>query len=156
MDTKSYLRQIERLDRMIQNKLTEIYQLKTMASNVTVANDRERVQTSADKDRLGATVAKLIDLENETDALIDELVNKKTHIIWQMEHMADIMHYRVLFERYVGKNEFNKIADGMNCSYRHITRLHGEALNEFEKLYGDEYLNTENLSYYVLKCPTMS
>ena len=37
MDTKTYLQQIERLDRKIQNKFSEIAQLKTMATSITVA-----------------------------------------------------------------------------------------------------------------------
>ena len=50
MDTKQYLNQIHRLDIQIQNKLSEIYKLKTMACNVTVSNDREIVQTSIRND----------------------------------------------------------------------------------------------------------
>ena len=52
MDTKQYLNQIHRLDIQIQNKLSEIYKLKTMACNVTVSNDSERVQTSIRNDKL--------------------------------------------------------------------------------------------------------
>lgn len=37
MDTKTYLQQIERLDRKIQNKFAEIEQLKTMATSISVA-----------------------------------------------------------------------------------------------------------------------
>lgn len=141
MDTKSYLRQIEKLDRMIQNKLTEIYQLKTMACGVTVANDRERVQTSSDKDRLGATVAKLVDLEKETDALVDELVDKKAHIIRQMENLPSPTHYHILFGRYVARKDLTDIAEEMFYSYGQIKREHGNALLEFEELYGREYLD---------------
>jgi len=35
---------------------------------------------------------------------------------------------------------FEKIADEMSYTYRHITRLHGNALVEFEKKYGKEYI----------------
>ena len=77
MTTKSYLGQIERLDRMIQNKLSEIYQLKTMACSVTISNDSERVQTSRDKDRIGSTVAKIVDLERETNNIIDNFIKKR-------------------------------------------------------------------------------
>ena len=65
MDTKQYLSQIERLDRVIQNKLTEIYQLKTMACNIVVSTENERVQTSGDKERMASTVAKIVDIEND-------------------------------------------------------------------------------------------
>ena len=90
MDTKQYLSQIERLDKMIQNKLSEIYQLKTMACSVTVSNEKERVQTSSDKDRLGSTVAKIVDLEKETDRLVDRFIEKRNHIIEQIDGIEDM------------------------------------------------------------------
>lgn len=141
--TKDYLRQIERLDRMIQNKLSEIYQLKTMACSVTVSNEGERVQTSGDKDRLGATVAKIVDLEHETDSLVDSFIDIRGKIIEQIDSMIniDVNMYHVLSCRYVGKKNFNYIADEMGYTRMQINRIHGKALIEFEKLYGNEYLS---------------
>lgn len=141
MTTKEYLGQISRLDRMIQNKLSEIYQLKTMACSVTVSSDKERVQTSADKDRLGSTVAKITDLEKETDMLVDDFVNKRKHIIEQIDRMSDINMYHVLSARYVSKKTFDEIADELTYSRMQVNRIHGKALLEFEKRYGNEYIN---------------
>lgn len=143
MDTKAYLKQIERLDRMIQNKLVEIYQLKTIACNATVSNENERVQTSADKDRLGSTVARIIDLEKETDMLVTDFVNKRKHIIEQIDRIEDINMYHVLSARYVAKKTFDEIADELNYSRMQVNRIHGKALLEFEKRYGHEYLNVK-------------
>ena len=138
MVTKKYLRQIERLDKMIQNKLSEIYQLKTMACSVTVSNDSERVQTSADKDRLGSTVAKIVDLEKETDMLVDRFIDKRSHIISQIDGLDNIDYYHVLSMRYVARNTFEEIAKKTNWSIRKVFSIHGEALKEFERLYGSE------------------
>lgn len=140
MTTKEYLSQINRLDRMIQNKLSEIYQLKTMACSVTVSNEGERVQTSSDKDRLGSAVAKIVDLEKQTDMLVDNFVNKRKHIIEQIDKIEDVNMYNVLSSRYVSRKTFDDIADEMNYSRMQINRIHGKALIEFEKLYGNEYL----------------
>ena len=140
MDTKQYLSQIERLDKMIQNKLSEIYQLKTMACSVTVSNEKERVQTSSDKDRLGSTVAKIVDLEKETDMLVDRFIDKRSHIISQIDGLDNIDYYHVLSMRYVARNTFEEIAKKTNWSIRKVFSIHGEALKEFERLYGREYL----------------
>lgn len=140
MDTKQYLSQIERLDKMIQNKLSEIYQLKTMACSVTVSNEKERVQTSSDKDRLGSTVAKIVDLEKETDRLVDRFIDKRSHIISQVDGLDNIDYYHVLSMRYVARNTFEEIAKKTNWSIRKVFSIHGEALKEFERLYGREYL----------------
>lgn len=140
MDTKSYLNQISRLERQIQNKLSEIYQLKTMACSVTVSNDNERVQTSGDKDRLGSVVAKIVDLEKETDNIVDSFVDKRNRIIKQIDGMHNEDYYHVLSMRYVGKNTYEDIAKSTNWSIRKVFGLHDKALQEFERLYGDEYL----------------
>ena len=138
MDTKQYLQQIERLDKMIQNKLSEIYQLKTMACSVTVSNEKERVQTSYDNDRLGSTVAKIVDLEKETDMLVDRFIDKRSHIISQIDGLDNIDYYHVLSMRYVARNTFEEIAKKTNWSIRKVFSIHGEALKEFERLYGSE------------------
>lgn len=85
MNTKTYLNQISRLDKMIQNKLSEIYRLKTIACSVTVSTDKEAVDVSSDKDKLGSTVTKIVDLEKDTDRLVDEFMRKRNHIIGQID-----------------------------------------------------------------------
>ena len=114
MTTKSYLSQIERLDRMIQNKLSEIYQLKTMACSVTVSNDGDRVQNSGDKDRMGTTVAKIVDLERETDELVDSFVEKRKRIVEQIDSIDNIDYYNVLSMRYVSRDTFESISEKDN------------------------------------------
>ena len=140
MDTKQYLSQIERLDKMIQNKLSEIYQLKTMACSVTVSNDSERVKTSSDKDILCKVVSKIVDLEKETDRLVDSFIDKRSHIISQIDGLDNVDNYNVLSMRYVARNTFEEIAKKTNWSIRKVFSIHGEALKEFERLYGSEYL----------------
>ncbi len=147
MDTKSYLSRISRLDRQIQNKLSEIYQLKAMACSVTVSKDGEHVQTSGDKDKLGNAVAKIVDLEHETDTLVDEFVNERRKIIEQIDKIEDEDLYHVLSMRYISKNTFEDIAKKTNWSVRKVFMLHDKALKEFERLYGDGYLeNVQRLT----------
>ena len=98
------------------------------------------MQTSSDKDRLGSTVAKIVDLEKETDSLIDRFIAKRNHIIDQIDGIEDMNMYHVLSSRYIGKKTFDEIATEMNYSRMQINRIHGKALLEFEKLYGNEYL----------------
>ena len=96
MNTKTYLNQISRLDKMIQNKLSEIYRLKAIACSVTVSTDKEAVDVSSDKDKLGSTVTKIVDLEKDTDRLVDEFMRKRNHIIGQIDSMENTDYYFVL------------------------------------------------------------
>ena len=146
MDTKQYLEQIHRLDKQIQNKLSEIYQLKTMACSVSVSNDSERVQTSVRNDKLEKVVAKIVDMERETDSLVDMFIEKRNHIINQIDKIENTDYYHILSMRYVGNNTFEEIAKNTNWSIRKVFSLHGKALQEFERLYGNEYL--ENVRYF--------
>lgn len=140
MTTKEYLKQIHRNDMQIQNKLSEIYKLRTMACSVAISDTGERVQTSGDKDRLGSVVAKIVDLESETDHLVDTFISKRKHIIEQIDSIENNDYYHVLSMRYVGNNTFEDIAKATNWSIRKIFTTHKEALEEFEKRYGKEYL----------------
>lgn len=140
MKTREYLSQIKFLDRMINNKLTEIYQLKTMVSSISVSNEPDRVQTSPDMDRMGSTVAKIVDMERELDKIIDSMLEKKNCIIKQIEDVGEYIYYDVLFSRYIECKSFEQIAEKMNYSTRQILRIHGKALIEFEKKYGNLYL----------------
>lgn len=142
MDTKRYLGQIERLDRMIQNKLSEINQLKNIATSITMTPKEINVKSSNDKDRMGNAIAKLIDLENETDKLVNDYIEKREHIIKQIDSIKDTNMYHVLTERYVSRKDLSVIAVEMGYSFKQICRIHGNALVEFERLYGAEYLKT--------------
>lgn len=140
MTTKQYLNQIDRINRMINNKLAEIYQLKTMVCSISVSANEDKVQSSSDKDKLGSAVAKIVDLENEINKAIDVYVYKKEKIVAQIDSVKDIMEYQVLFSRYIEHKTFEQIAEDNDYSVRQILRIHGNALVEFEKKFGQEYL----------------
>lgn len=136
METKVYLNQISRLEKQIQNKLTEIYQLRMMANGITVSNDGERVQTSGDKDKIGVLMAKIVDMERE----VDEMVDKRCDIVSQIESIKDENAYDVLAGVYILKKELKVVAIEKKMSYSYIKRIHSLALDAFEKMYGEKYL----------------
>lgn len=140
MTTKDYLNQINRLNRMINNKISEISQLRELAYSVSSIKNEEKVQTSLKPDSIGCTIAKLEDMEKDIDRTIDEYRDKKCKIISQIDGMEDENYYNILFSRYIEKKSFELIATEMSFSYRNITRLHGKALKAFELKYGETYL----------------
>ena len=139
MDTKQYLNQISRLDRMINNKLAEISQLRELAMSVSAVKNEERVQTTPNFDKIGTAYCKIEEMEEKLDKLIDEFVDKKNLIISQIDKIENETYYEILFARYIEKKTFEKIADEMTYSWRQVIRLHGRALQEFEKKYGNTY-----------------
>lgn len=141
MTAKQYLSQIERLNKMISNKLSEIYQVKSMASNISVLNEKDKVQTSGSKDRIGDMVSKMVDLEKEAQEYVNIYTDLRRKVIMQIDSMQKENHYRVLFAKYIEDKTFDAIAEEMGYSWRQIIRIHGAALAEFEKMYGKEFVS---------------
>ena len=66
MQTREYLSQIVRFDRMIENRKMEIEQLRSIATSTTIPHKDVNVKSSSDKDKMGNTVVKIVELEKET------------------------------------------------------------------------------------------
>ena len=140
MKTKDYLSQVSRLNKMINNKLSEISQLRELSVSISAIGNDEKVQTSPNFDKIGTAIAKIDELEINLDKMIDEYLVKRERIIAQIDTMEEESVYQILFSRYIEKKTFEKIATEMKYSWRQIVRLHGKALQQFEKKYGEEYL----------------
>ena len=140
MTTKDYLSQIGRLNWMINNKLIEIQQLRVMAANVSAVSNEEKVQSTPNFDKMGATFAKIEEMEEKLDSLIDDFIDRKNHIIAQIDGIDNELSYVILFSRYIERKSLEKIATELNYSYKSINRYHGAALKEFEEKYGKEYI----------------
>lgn len=140
MTTKDYLNQISRLNRMINNKLTEITQLRELSCSISAIGNEEKVISSSDPDEIGSTYAKIDEMERNLDKMIDEYIEKKNLIIGQIDSIENEDYYNILFSRYIEKKTFEVIATEMKYSWRQIIRLHGKALKAFEEKYGNTYL----------------
>lgn len=140
MTTKDYLNQISRLNRMINNKLAEVSQLRELSRSISAVKNEERVMSSSDPDKIGSTYAKIDEIEHNLDNMIDEYLEKKDLIIGQIDGIENENYYNILFSRYIEKKTFEVIATEMKYSWRQIIRLHGNALKSFEEKYGNTYL----------------
>lgn len=140
MTTKQYLGQIERLGKMIENKLIEVEQIRSMACSISAPIDKERIVSTGSHDQMGEKIAQLVDLERETESLVDSYIRKRKHIISQIDKISVRDQYMILTYKYVQQLEFKEIYMKMNISERKMYSLYGQALKEFEKSYGSEYL----------------
>lgn len=141
MTTKQYLSQIGRYERMIDDKLTELYRLRQIASSISISVSDDKIMSSGSQDKMGDAVAKIVDLEKSVEDTITKYTETRQKIIMQIDNIPDINAYSVLFNRYVANKSFEKIADSIGYSVRQTIRIHGIALQEFEKIYGSEYLS---------------
>lgn len=139
MDTKQYLGQIKRYDALINNGIAEVARYRQIAMNITTVIANDKVKSTPDPDRLGKTVAKIIDLENELDILVDKYIDARNVIVGQLEQLEDTKFYSILFKFYVENKELQDIADEMDYSYGRIRNLHGMALEAFRSKFGTKY-----------------
>lgn len=140
MTTKDYLNQISRLNMLINNKLSEISQYKELSYSISAVKNEERVMTSPNQDKIGTSIAKIDEMERKLDDMIDDYIDKKNHIISQIQDIENNDFYEILFARYIEKLTFEKIANKTGWCWRQVHRIHAKALKEFEEKYGNEYL----------------
>ncbi len=145
MTTKKYLRQIERYDRLIKNKRLEIERLEALLSTIpALPYDKDKVISSGSQDKLGDSVSKLFDEKTELERMQNDYTIKRNRIIEQIESLPDNRHMIVLSMLYLECKELWEIPNETPYSYSYAKRLHSDALKEFEKSYGSEYLKIRN------------
>lgn len=142
MTTKDYLNQIREMDMLINNKIAEVTRLKEIAYSVkAVRYDKEYVQATPNIDKIGTAIAKIDEVNRTIDKMIDAYVDKKDEIVKQIDKMQKDVYYDVLYKRYVLFKPNYVIAEEINYSERHVSRLHDTALDMFEEMFGMCYLN---------------
>lgn len=137
MKAKEYLLRLQRLDTVINQKIKELGDLRTMSVSAGgIDYSKERVQTSPSGDApFVRTIHRIVDLEEEINREIDRYVDEKHEIINQIQGLTDTRYIDLLFKRYVEFKKFETIAVEMNFTYQYAIELHGHALQDFEKTY---------------------
>lgn len=134
MTAKEYLQQIEILDELIEAKQAELFQLRRLATSVTVPADREAVQTSGTSDKVGEIVVKIVDLESKINTMIDEFIDRKSNCINIIDQLQSPLRHKILHKHYVQYKPLTVIASEIGYSYQYILEMHQKALQEVEKI----------------------
>lgn len=134
MTADEFLKQIERADSMIDSKLSELYRLRCLVTSITVPTDREAVQTSGVSDKVGNIVAKIVDLENEIDEMIDGYIDTRNRCIKVIEQLTDTLQYSVIHKRYVEYKSYPEIEKETNYSHQWIMEVRKRALREIDRI----------------------
>lgn len=133
MNAKEFLRQIKKLDTMIENKLIEVKQLKDLACNISPNLSGERVQSTPNPQRIADAIGKYIDLENEINRNIDELVDAKREVLGVIEQLS-ATEYDILHKIYVQNLTLYDVADAYDKTYSWVTTIHGRALKNVQRI----------------------
>jgi hypothetical protein len=140
-NAKEYLQKIRLYDSRINNSLEELSDLEDMVLRITPVLKDDVVSSSGSQDKLGDTVAKICDLKAQINRDIDTYVDLKREAVDKLKKVEKTEYYDILHKRYVEFQSLEQIAVSMNYTYRWIRRLHGRALQAFEKVMNEGELN---------------
>ena len=96
---------------------------------------KDRIQTSISPDKMERMIAEKAKLEDEIASLMYEEAVLIIKIGKQIYGLGDLNCSRLLHLRYEENMSLRKIAKTMKYEYQSIRRLHGIALQVFEKKY---------------------
>lgn len=130
---KDYFAQIKKTDRLIQRLTDTVASLRSSLISQNYKLKSDKVQSSSAKDILGETMTKIISLEEDINARIDELVQQKADAMRRIQNVSDQDQQNILIARYINGEKWEKIAVELNFSIAQIYRIHGAALLDFIK-----------------------
>lgn len=133
-NAKEYLQKIRLYDSRINNSLEELSALEDMVTRITPVLREVSVSSSGSQDKLGDAVAKICDLKAQINRDIDTYIAMKREAVAKLKKVEKTEYYDILHKRYVEFQSLEQIAVSMNYTYRWIRRLHGRALQAFEKV----------------------
>lgn len=132
MNAKQYLKQLKWLKNLIDTKNEQIESLREIATKITPNYSSEPVQTSSISNKVGNSVVKIVDLENELTVDVQKYTSLMQEIIHKIELIPDNELKLLLTYKYVNFNTWEQIAEKMDCSLRWVYELHQRGLAAFD------------------------
>lgn len=140
MRAKDYLQQIEKIDKLIENKITEKEHWMSVATSTTTFSEGDRVQSSGSKQKMADAVCRYLSMEEEINAAIDRLIDLKQEVISTIEQLS-LEEYDVLHKTYVQLMTLQEVAIVKDKSYSWVTTKHGQALKHLQILLDERKKN---------------
>ena len=132
-EAKEFLLQLNKLDKLIGNKLIEKEQWKSIALGTGAQMGGERVQSSGSQQKMADAIGRYIDMEAEIDRYIDRLIETKKDVIGVIEQL-DAIEYDLLHVVYVQYLTLEDFAEKYDRTYRWAAGVHGRALMNVVKI----------------------
>ncbi len=137
MTTKEYLQQIyqaqqkiKRLERGREQLRANLYSIGSPSGDLSP----DKVQSSITGDKMLKLIARVDALEKDIVIEIARLTGLIKKISAEIERIPNNRYRNLLHDRYILTWKWERIAVDMDVDIRHVYRLHGKALQEFEKI----------------------
>lgn len=133
MNAKTYLKQLAKLDRLIENKMIEKARWRDVALGVVNRSEGERVQSSGSQQKMADALDKSVDIEREIAQKIDELIDKRQEVISTIEQL-NAVEYDLLHKVYVQYLTLKDVAHAYDRSDSWANYIHGQALKHVQNI----------------------
>ena len=128
MGTVELLKQAYYIDVRIDNKLEQMEALNALATKATTTFGNEPVSGTRDVHKREETICKIVDLQNEINADIDNLVDLKRELRKTIESIPNVDCRTVLELRYLNFRKWEEIAVTMGYRLRNVHYIHDKAI----------------------------
>ena len=128
MTAKEYLGQAYRIDQRINLKMEQVASLRALATKATATySDMPKGYGNVHSGE--NVIVKIIDLENQMNADVDELVALKEEVVGVIKAITNPEQRMVLELRYLSFKTWDEIANDMHYGIDNVFKLHKKALN---------------------------
>lgn len=95
---------------------------------------KDRISSGASRGSVEDPAIKIADAEGEVTGKINELVQAKRFVARIIDKLPNGTQRAVMYNRYILLKTWKAIAVDLNYSYRHVLRLHRDALNQLREM----------------------
>lgn len=134
MTAKEYLNQARTIDKERRVKETELQLLRADAQTLQSPQWGVRVKSSRLNESM-AIIDRIADTETEIENEINSLLDLKNEIRGKIGQLSQAEYRIVLTDYYINIKDWKDVATDNGYSERQTYRLHGDALNEFRRIF---------------------
>lgn len=134
MTAKAYLMQVRKARAKIEQMKEQLEELRA-ASGIPVQPDGERVLSSPAQGGCADIAVRVVQLEHDLEHKLIEFYELRIRMLELIHSISGSWQYiDILYRRYIKGESFEEISVAIGYTFRHITRLHGEALKAFQEV----------------------
>lgn len=135
MKAREYLEQIKIKDSALANLRNDKETITQMLYSFGGSGDGERVQSSRNNDKFGTLFGRIDEIEQRVKQEMVQLIEFKLKVSGEINALNDARYIELLHMRYIEFKSWECIASDMGYNTRYTLKLHGHALEAFQKQY---------------------
>jgi DNA-directed RNA polymerase specialized sigma subunit len=133
MNVREWLERVRMLDELIDTKIAEREQLRSLATKVVSDMDGMPHAKGGVSDPVGSNVVRIVALMEEIDRLVDQYIDHRQRVIEALESLPE-MEYIVLHKYYIQYKTWERVAEETNYSTMQIWRIRKKGMRHLEEV----------------------